>query len=63
MKRYEKPAISVMSLQLKENIADVSTTVMKGTARTMNQAQLVKMALSDAATGLTPRQDGLVFES
>lgn len=62
MKRYEKPAISVMSLQLKENIADVSTTVMKGTARTMSESALVKMALSSSATGLAQR-DGLVAQS
>ena len=62
MKRYEKPAISVMNLQLKENIADVSTTVMKGTARTMSESALVKMALSNSATGLAQR-DGLVAVS
>lgn len=62
MKKYAKPAISVMNLQLKENIADVSTTVMKGTARTASQSALVKMALTSEGTGLAQR-DGLVAVS
>ena len=52
MRRYEKPVISVINLQLKENIAAVPTTVYKGNASTMSQAQLVDMALSQGGTGL-----------
>ncbi len=52
MKRYEKPAISVISLQLKENIAAVPTTVYKGNASGVSQGSLVGMALSELGTGL-----------
>lgn len=52
MKRYEKPAISVISLQLKENIAAVPTTVYKGSVGNVSQGSLVGMALSELGTGL-----------
>lgn len=62
MKRYEKPAISVISLQLKENIAAVPTTVYKGNSSSMGQGNLVGMALSELGTGL-PSLDGVVNPS
>lgn len=52
MRKYEKPVISVIGLQLKENIAAVPTTVYKGQAAGMSQGQLVDMALSEGGTGL-----------
>ena len=52
MKKYEKPAISVMNLQLKENIAAVSTTVIKGASKKWGKGTLVKLALKEEATGL-----------
>lgn len=63
MRKYEKPAISVIGLQLKENIAAVPTTVYKGTKTTMpaaEQAQLVSMALSTEGTGLASNGDLVV---
>ena len=53
MRKYEKPVISVIGLQLKENIAAVPTTVYKGQAAGMSQGQLVDIALSAEGTGLT----------
>ncbi len=53
MKRYEKPAISVINLQLRENIAAVPTTVFKGSKASMPSAgSLVSMALTEKATGI-----------
>lgn len=53
MKRYEKPAISVISLQLKENIAAVPTTVYKGNATGgVSEGALVSIALSEVGSGL-----------
>ncbi len=56
MRKYEKPAILVMDLQLKENIAAVPTTVYKGATSTASQGELVAMALSESGTGL--KKDG-----
>lgn len=62
MRKYEKPSINVIELQLRENIAAVSTTVFKGSseaeART-NQQELISMALSPSLTGLD-RTPGLI---
>jgi hypothetical protein len=60
MRKYEKPAISVIGLQLKENIAAVPTTVYKGNASAAPQAQLVNMALSSEGTGLKANGDLVV---
>lgn len=58
MKRYEKPSISVIELQLKENIAAVPTTVYKGSSKSAaaSNSSLVSMALSEGGTGL--QKDG-----
>ena len=45
MKRYEKPSIHVMDLQLKENIAAIDTTVYTGVASSYSNAELVNLAL------------------
>ena len=64
MKRYEKPAISVINLQLKENIAAVPTTVYKGSAGSTASRSLVSMALSESGTGLDAvAAGGLVIDS
>ena len=64
MKRYEKPAISVISLQLKENIAAVPTTVYKGNANSgVSNGSLVGMALSEIGTGLPTGAGGIVNPS
>ena len=52
MRKYEKPVISVMDLQLRENIAAIPTTVYKGKSSAYSNAALVHMALTDDATGL-----------
>ncbi len=62
MKKYEKPLVSVIELQLKENIAAVNTTVYKGTANAMTQKGVYNMALSQSGTGLNAI-DGLVDPS
>lgn len=62
MRKYEKPAISVIGLQLKENIAAVPTTVYKGNAGGMSNAVNVDMVLSAAGTGLEAKE-GLVVPS
>ena len=52
MKRYEKPSIHVMDLQLKENIAAVDATVYTGMETTYSNSQLMSMALGvDNITG------------
>ena len=51
MRTYVKPALNVIGLELKENIAAVPTTVYKGTSE-VNQATLINMALSAEGTGL-----------
>jgi len=55
MKMYVKPNMSVIELQLKENIAAVPTTVYKGNTRdtAVANASKVSMALSQGGTGLT----------
>lgn len=53
MKIYEKPSMSVIELQLKENIAAVPTTVWKGKKSTGFSSRFVQnMALSETQTGL-----------
>ncbi|MBQ3118668.1 MAG: hypothetical protein IJC10_02750 [Clostridia bacterium] len=54
MKKYVKPSINVIELQLKENIAAVPTTVYKGSTRenAIAQKRAVSMALSALGTGL-----------
>jgi len=52
MRKYEKPVISVIGLQLKENIAAVPTTVYKGQASGMSNGDLVDIVLSSEGTGL-----------
>ena len=54
MKNYEKPSISVIELQLKENIAALPTTVFKGSSRAtaLSNRNAVTMALSAEGTGL-----------
>lgn len=63
MKRYEKPNISVIELQLKENIAAVPTTVYKGSSKSAaaSNSSLVSMALSEGGTGLV--KDGSLVTS
>ena len=53
MKFYVKPSMSVIELQLKENIAAVPTTVYKASSRTSvsDSAKSIQMALSDEGTG------------
>ncbi len=62
MKKYEKPLVSVIELQLKENIAAVNTTVYKGAGKAMTSQGVYNMALSQNGTGLNPI-DGLVDPS
>ncbi len=45
MKRYEKPSIHVMDLQLRENIAAIDTTVYTGVTNSYDNAELVNLAL------------------
>lgn len=51
MKKYVKPSINVIELQLKENIAALPTTVYKG-SKSAKTSQLYSIALSSANTGL-----------
>lgn len=64
MKKYVKPSINVIELQLRENIAAVPTTVIKGSdkATAVAGSTLVQMTLSDRTTGLDVRDD-LVIDS
>lgn len=64
MKRYEKPSIEVIELQLKENIAAIRTTVHIGaTAQATNSsAEAFNLALSKANIGFTSGDAG-IFES
>ena len=54
MKKYVKPSINVIELQLKENIAAVPTTVYKGNSRESAVAvrKAVTMALTLEGTGI-----------
>jgi len=54
MKKYVKPSINVIELQLKENIAAVPTTVYKGNSRTqaVNSQKAVQLALSSEGSGI-----------
>ncbi len=62
MRKYEKPSINVIELQLKENIAAVPTTVYKGSSKAgISNGSLVSMALSETNTGLT--KDGELVQS
>ncbi len=55
MKKYVKPSINVIELQLKENIAAVPTTVYKGSSRSnaIRAEKAVSMALSLEGSGIT----------
>ena len=60
--RYVKPAVNVIDLQIKENIAAVQSNVYKASAP--NTASLVNAALGEATTGISGADsDGLVTES
>lgn len=61
MRKYEKPVISVMDLQLREDIAAIPTTVYKGKSSSYSNAALVHMALTNDATGLA--KDGIIVVS
>ncbi len=54
MKKYVKPSINVIELQLKENIAAVPTTVYKGVTKeaAVTAQKKVQMLLSKAGTGM-----------
>ncbi len=54
MKKYVKPSINVIELQLKENIAAVPTTVYKGASRenALRAQKAVTMALTLEGTGI-----------
>lgn len=56
MKKYVKPSINVIELQLKENIAAVPTTVFKGSKGSMN-SKLLDIALKAENTGLSADGD------
>ncbi len=51
MKKYVKPSMNIIELQLKENIAALPTTVFKG-SKINKQSALLNIALSAANTGL-----------
>ncbi|MBO5734178.1 MAG: hypothetical protein J6R66_04750 [Clostridia bacterium] len=55
MKKYVKPSINVIELQLKENIAAVPTTVYKGSSRDnyVQNSKAVQLALSIEGSGIT----------
>jgi len=53
MKKYVKPSINVIELQLKENIAAVPTTVFKGSSRATASAKTFNLALSTEGSGIT----------
>ncbi len=59
MKKYVKPSINVIELQLKENIAAVPTTVYKGSTResALTQSSKVNMALTAEGSGLDKRAE------
>ena len=52
MKKYVKPSMNIIELQLKENIAALPTTVYKG-SKANKSSQLLNIALSAANTGLS----------
>ena len=55
MKFYVKPSVSVIELQLKENIAAVPTTVYKGSSRqsAVDAKDTFYLALSTEGSGIT----------
>ncbi len=57
MKKYVKPSINVIELQLKENIAGLPTTVYRGSASSKNSA-LYNIALSTEKSGLEEHKYG-----
>lgn len=59
MKKYVKPSINVIELQLKENIAAVPTTVYKGSTRAnaLEKKSMVNMALTAEGSGLAKNKD------
>lgn len=65
MKKYVKPSINVIELQLKENIAAVPTTVYKGSSRAAaantSNAKAINMVLSAEGTGIA--KDGVYVQS
>ncbi len=50
MKKYVKPSMNVIELQLKENIAALPTTVYRGSKSA--GGNLLSLALSEANTGI-----------
>lgn len=52
MRKYEKPSIRVMDLQLKENIAAVPTTIFRGTASGTSATYNAANVLKKSETGL-----------
>ena len=54
MKKYVKPSMNIIELQLKENIAALPTTVYRGSK---NTRAMYEIALSQANSGLKA-QDG-----
>jgi hypothetical protein len=66
MRKYVKPSINVIELQLRENIAAVPTTIFKGSTKAAALATdgvLSQVDLTTNGTGLTERSDGLVVAS
>lgn len=61
MKKYVKPSVQVIELQLKENIASIPTTVHIGaTANATNSsAEAFNLALSQANIGFTAIEAGV----
>lgn len=57
MKKYVKPSMNIIELQLKENIAALPTTVYRGSASGKTSA-LFNIALSYEKSGLEQRNDG-----
>lgn len=55
MKKYVKPSMNIIELQLKENIAALPTTVYRGSKSTVN---LFNIALSQERSGLNKLEDG-----
>lgn len=61
MRKYEKPSIQVIELQLKENIAAAPKTTIHvdstGTGNTNASAQAFNLALSQANIGFMPSEE------
>lgn len=52
MKKYEKPSIQVIELQINEDIAALPTTVYKNITPSNTSGKLFHMALTNKNTGL-----------